>query len=187
MRAAAGKTLVEPGDTSTATFIPARGTTDRRHTRSMLDPLDAFRRVWFVDLPDPEPHELNASVWHRAIDGGLWAVGLGAIDEESMGWYIEEEVLAMHGSALEGVGWLLVQDGVRLPDRLHQWSVARDVPAADIGPGRCKFVEVDGLPYLAMCWRYDDVDAYVATVGRSELVAFVPAGETVRVVTTYHR
>ena len=154
---------------------------------SVLDPLDAFRRLWFVGLPDPDPHALDASVWHRELDGRLWAVGISADLDDPADARLHEDVLGFYGGTVGGIGWSLVDDGVRLPEALRHWSVERDVPAVEIGPGRAAFIEVDGRPLLALSWRYEDVEVYVATVGWAELAAFVPAGETVRLVTTYHR
>lgn len=153
----------------------------------MVDPLDAFRRAWFVDLPDPDPHALDASVWHRTVGGRLWAVGISADLDDPADARLREDPLGFYGSTVGGVGWFLVDDGIRLPESLRHWAVTRDVPAAEIGPGRAAFIEMDGRPLLALSWRYDDVEVYVATVGWAELAAFVPVGETVRLVTTYHR
>ncbi|MBD8057834.1 hypothetical protein IC607_02490 [Cellulomonas sp. JH27-2] len=152
----------------------------------MIDPLDAFRRVWFVDEAEPAPHALDATVWHRQNEGELWAVGL-VLNHPSMPWLLSEDPVGMYGSAIGGLGDMLLRQDVRLPAWLVRWSTARGVPAAQIGPGRSVFVELDGLPLLAQRWTIDDLDATVMTAGWEEIVAFTPTGRDVRLVTTYHR
>jgi hypothetical protein len=78
------------------------------------------------------------------------------------------------GAAVGAIGEALADVDVELPERLHQWSTARGVPAACIPPGRPTLMVVTGRLHLALSWQYDTLLVTFAIVDNRWLTTVTP-------------
>ncbi|MGC5167933.1 hypothetical protein [Luteimicrobium sp. DT211] len=138
------------------------------------------RRLWFSHI-ESAPQTVGAFSYAAAEGGMAWAVtiaepGYDTVEAESEG------LLGTYGACVGGLGAVLADAGVALPERITKWALHRDVPADRIGPGVPVPITLDGSVSLALRWQMGTISVFASTITEGHLVAFAPTIATIHLV-----
>ncbi len=107
----------------------------------------------------------------------VWVVDVTRLPPDITGDRMTVELPGALGAAVEGAAYVAHRAGAELPPALLAWGTARDVPAAEIAPGRPTVVHLSGAPRLALAWDYGPLTATVTITASGDTVcAIAPTG-----------
>jgi hypothetical protein len=137
--------------------------------------------LWFDrDLGDVSSW---GGVIYASHPDGVWAVHLTELVYPNNLELESDQILAHLGSAVGGIGYLLLQRDVGLSASLEHWSTAQGRPAAELGGLVPALISIDGSAQLALRRDFDGLRIFATTWSGRHLTVITPtAGLTAALV-----